>query len=264
MLWQVVPFPAQMKWAVDVVAMVALAILNSCAFRGAGLFNIPGTHGTWRDELEGRMYVAYVAALRVVGGVPGSMHQRQVRLAAEQGTAAMPADQQLWTRLAEGVATEDGLRAFFRRRQTEAPSGTAELTIAYAVKIVNRTKLNSFISSTGRYDVNPLAAHTRNGDAMLFHGTPEYAIANIQAEGLSMHFASQGMLGRGLYGAPDPRKSVTYCRNSPNGKFMFVCRYNLSNAKHAGPQTAHRNTDFNEFCVADDRHVVALWLVKLH
>ena len=69
------------------------------------------------------------------------------------------------------------------------------------------------------------------------------------------------MLGRGLYGAPDPRKSLGYCR-SPD-KFMFICRFNLSNARHAGPSTRHQNSVFDEFCVYDESHVVVLWMLKL-
>ena len=73
---------------------------------------------------------------------------------------------------------------------------------------------------------------------------------------------SLGMLGLGLYGAPDPRKSLNYCGKSRN-KFMFICRFNLSGAQHAGPGTRHRNTIFDEFCVYDERHVVVLWMLKL-
>ena len=140
--------------------------------------------------------------------------------------------------------------------------GAPELKIDSMLKVMNRTKLTRFVSA-GHCDVNPLTALTRRGDTLLFHGCPESAVANIQAEGLSIRFAGNGMLGVGLYGAPDPRKSEAYCRNSQNGKFMFVCRYNLSAARNAGPQTTHRNTVFNEYCVNDERHVVALWLIKL-
>ena len=49
---------------------------------------------------------------------------------------------------------------------------------------------------------------------------------------------------------------------SPN-KFMFICRFNLSSARHAGPTTAHRNSVFDEFCVYDEKHVVVLWMLKL-
>ena len=86
----------------------------------------------------------------------------------------------------------------------------------------------------------------------------------IEAEGLKMKFAgtSHGsMLGHGIYGAPDPRKSFKYCDS--NDKFMFICRFNLSAARHAGPSTPHRNTVFDEFCVYDERHVVVLWVLKI-
>ena len=36
---------------------------------------------------------------------------------------------------------------------------------------------------------------------------------------------------------------------------MFVCRFNLSGAKHAGPSTAHQNSVFDEFCIFDEAHV---------
>ena len=78
-----------------------------------------------------------------------------------------------------------------------------------------------------------------------------------------MRYAAQGMLGCGLYGAPDPRKSKSYCGNSRHGSFMFLCRFNLSGARHAGPATPHQNSVFDEFCVYDERHVVVLWMLKV-
>ena len=103
----------------------------------------------------------------------------------------------------------------------------------------------------------------RTADAFLFHGCPQASATNIQTDGLCMSFASNGMLGRGLYGAPDPRKSERYCKDSKDGKFMFVCRFNLSAAKRAGPATNHRNSVYDEVCVYEDRHVVVLWMIKL-
>eukprot|EP00966_Prymnesium_polylepis_P035420 822627-Prymnesium_polylepis.1 len=100
-------------------------------------------------------------------------------------------------------------------------------------------------------------------DTFLFHGCPQESATNIQADGLKIRYAASGMLGRGLYGAPDPRKSEQFCKTSPNGKFMFVCRFNLKNAQHAGPTTQHRNSLFDEFCVYDERHAVILWMIKL-
>ena len=44
---------------------------------------------------------------------------------------------------------------------------------------------------------------------------------------------------------------------------MFICRFNLEHALHAGPHTGHRNTLFDEFCVFNDTHVVVLWMLKL-
>ena len=82
------------------------------------------------------------------------------------------------------------------------------------------------------------------------------------ATGLLLSFAAQGMLGKGLYGAPDPRSRSSNA-NIGQHKFMFVCRYSLAGAQHAGPSTQHRNTLFDEFCVYREAQVVVLWAVKL-
>ena len=94
------------------------------------------------------------------------------------------------------------------------------------------------------------------------------AATNIQAEGLSIRYAAQGMLGRGLYGAPDPRKSLQYCISRGNGQgqqghFMFICRFNLAGAQSAGTSTPHRNSLYDEHCVFQDEQVVVLWMLKL-
>lgn len=34
-------------------------------------------------------------------------------------------------------------------------------------------------------------------------------------------------------------------------------------ARRAGPDTHHKNTIFDEFCIYDERQVVVLWMVKL-
>ena len=104
---------------------------------------------------------------------------------------------------------------------------------------------------------------TEPGDTLLFHGCSQEAATNVMATGLLLNFAAQGMLGKGLYGAPDPRKSQQYCKSA--NKFMFVCRYtySLAGAQHAGPSTQHRNTLFDEFCVYREAQVVVLWAVKL-
>ena len=92
---------------------------------------------------------------------------------------------------------------------------------------------------------------------MLFHGCPEARGSNVLAEGLLLSRSRNGRLGNGLYGAPNPRKSLGYCGDSPNGKFLFVCRFNLSEpAKHA----MH---DLHEFCVYYESRVVVLWALKL-
>ena len=71
------------------------------------------------------------------------------------------------------------------------------------------------------------------------------------------------MLGAGLYGAPDPRKSASYAGKHSMGKFLFICRFNLSCAEHAGPDTNHKNEIYHEYCTPDESKVVVLWQLKV-
>ena len=135
------------------------------------------------------------------------------------------------------------------------------LQIASAVKVVNNATLHTFATCRDLH-MNAIKAFGR-GDSFLFHGCSQESATNVQADGLKIRYAANGMLGRGLYGAPDPRKSERFCKDSPNGKFMFVCRFNLKHAQHAGPSTEHRNSLYDEFCVYDERHVVVLWMLKV-
>jgi hypothetical protein len=190
--------------------------------------------------------------------------QWAVKSAHRQAGASDPANRR-WDALAEGLRTDKELRSFFSRRQ-DSRGAKGSLQVVSAWKVVNAVQLQAFRSAWS-FDISACRSH-RQGDSFLFHGCPENSAPNIQAEGLKMHYASAGMLGRGLYGAPDPRKSETYCSStggsvSTNGKFMFVCRFNLSGAKQAGPSTSHQNRIFSEYCVYDDRHVVVLWMLKL-
>ena len=73
-----------------------------------------------------------------------------------------------------------------------------------------------------------------------------------------MQFSANGMLGKGIYGAPDPRKSVTYCGPSTIGRFLFVCRFNLAEAKHG-----KFDGTYHEYCTFDESKLVVLWMVKL-
>ena len=161
--------------------------------------------------------------------------------------------------LTADITDEDEVRRLFSRRQRDSAGGV-QLQIERIVKVENAETLTAFQSARS-FSIKPLEAYQQYGDTILFHGCPDSVAANIQATGLLLRFASRGMLGQGLYGAPDPRKSLKYCQG--NDKFMFICRFNLSNAQHAGPNTPHRNSVFDEFCVYDERHVVILWMIKL-
>ena len=165
-----------------------------------------------------------------------------------------------WAYWAKEVETQQQARDFFIRRQLRSEGG-AKLHIVSMVKVENVTALSNFQSSNS-FEIEPLQAHQRRCDTLLFHGCKQEAGANILATGLLLERANDGMLGAGLYGAPDPRKSFQYCRSEE--KFMFICRFRLdASAKHAGPGTQHRNTVFDEFCVYNERHVAVLWMLKV-
>jgi len=168
----------------------------------------------------------------------------------------------LWETLAGPLLTESHVKKFFQERQASAGAVGPNLRLGKVVKIENERALKAFVTAGG-VQADPLDAHRQGVDAFLFHGCPQVAAPNIEAEGLRLSFAAHGMLGRGLYGAPDPRKSKGYAHDNQNGTFMFICRFNLSTAKHAGPQTKHRNDVFDEFCIFDDKQVVVLWMLKL-
>ena len=173
-----------------------------------------------------------------------------------------------WANWAEEVQMRQQVEAFFHRRQSRSINREPKLRIESIVKVENVATLSRF-QSAGSFDFDPLRAHRQRGgsDTLLFHGCPKERGLNIQATGLLLPYAGNGMLGRGLYGAPDPRKSAHYCRSSEASseeKFMFICRFRLdASAKHAGPSTQHRNTIFDEFCVYDNRHVVVLWMLDV-
>jgi len=131
---------------------------------------------------------------------------------------------------------------------------------------VNQARLKAFQKTRlPGFSLNTTTAQQQHSDTLLFHGCSLDAATNIQAEGLLLKYGGKhgSMLGAGLYGAPDPRKSVTYCGGSKLGDFLFVCRFNISHAKYAGPQTHHKNSVFEEFCVPKEPHAVVLWMLKL-
>ena len=185
------------------------------------------------------------------------LERRRQQIVAEEAAARSLT---LWGAYSGEVHTENAVRAFFARRQRDSQGGP-QLRVSNVVKVENAQTLSNFHSS-GSFYIDPAEAFRRKGDTLLFHGLPQEAATNVQSTGLLLSFAANGMLGRGLYGAPDPRKSLQYCRSA--NKFMFICRYNLASpAQHAGPSTQHRNSIFDEFCVYDERRVVGLWMLKL-
>ena len=75
------------------------------------------------------------------------------------------------------------VEAFFHRRQSRSINGEPKLRIESIVKVENVETLSRF-QSTGSFDIIPLQAHQQHRDTLLFHGCPDAAAPNIQADGL--------------------------------------------------------------------------------
>ena len=177
----------------------------------------------------------------------------------------------IWTQLAEGIVTKEDVLAMFNRRQRTHATGS-KLKLVEATKVITDARLKAFDSSGHKAHLNHNDA--RNSvcgtyDTFLFHGCNSASVANIQSDGLLIKFAKEGMLGAGIYGAPDPRKSFQYTNkhsashSAGSADFMFVCRFNLEGAQHAGPLTKHRNSLFDEYCIYSDVRCVVLWVLKV-
>lgn len=156
----------------------------------------------------------------------------------------------LWYQYAGDLVDDAAVRKFFKDRQNSL-HGKGQLQLDSISKVENENALRSFIPS-------------HSNDQLLFHGTSEDAVGNISTTGLTMKYANPaGMLGSGIYGAPDPRKAEKYAKKTRNGRFIFICRFNLTGMSHAGPSTSHRNTVFDEYCIYERNQVVVLWMLKL-
>jgi len=165
-----------------------------------------------------------------------------------------------WTSLAEGISTESSLCQFFNDSQVTRTGGQ-RLQIVSACKVVNSKQLSHFDASSGVHFSHTDAFRAADGsnDAFLFHGCPAESVPGIQASGILIRHASDGKLGVGVYGAPDPLMSLTYAKDDGFGQFMFVCRFNLKRAEHLGP----RKYKFDEYCVYKRTECVVLWMLKV-
>lgn len=172
-----------------------------------------------------------------------------------------------WATLARGIETPKKLEEFFAVRQSTPGSTDAKLRIkpGSATKIDNPALLAKFAShSTRKLPMQPPQGHAhplafgQDCDLFLFHGSASGNMGNIHSEGLksSMPAAHGTMLGNGVYGAPDPRKSRQYCGGS-HGNFMIVCRFAVPKAFFK------KNSWYDEFCVPDEAMCVPLWQIKV-
>jgi len=184
-------------------------------------------HREIRGELNGKAVVAL-----------------QAKPAAPTGKLKSDGDT-LWANMVGPwqVSTQQAVIAWFN--QSQKASGD-KLKCVSAVKLVNESRLQAFVGGAN--------------DRLLFHGCAQESATNIQHTGLLMQFAGSAHgsnLGHGLYGAPDPRKSIGYC-SGKHGKFMFLGIFNLDGAK-----SANTGRKMEEWCVSKAEHAVLLWMLKV-
>lgn len=190
--------------------------------------------------------------------------QRRVRKTGTQPRAAHPPQpwQQpvlalgtaRWLTLASSWNTEQAVRELFERRCQHT------LQVESVTAVHHGASLNAFSAGNLGGNADPPIAHSYSQcqtDALLFHGTNEANVANIMAGGLKLKFAKAGMLGAGIYGAPDPRKANQYVPAGQHGRFMFLCRFNTTGGRN------QQNVLFTEYCVYDESKVVVLWMLKV-
>ena len=181
--------------------------------------------------------------------------QRRVRKTGTQPwQPALALGTARWLTLAGSWNTEQAVRELFERRCQHT------LQVESVTAVHHGASLNAFSAGNLGGDADPPIAHSYSQcqtDALLFHGTNEANVANIMAGGLKLKFAKAGMLGAGIYGAPDPRKANQYVPAGQHGRFMFLCRFNTIGGR------IHQNVLFTEYCVYDESKVVVLWMLKV-
>jgi len=150
-----------------------------------------------------------------------------------------------WESLAGDCSSLEGLQRLFEARQADSKNW-GKLKFVAASKVENNALLKRF--KPGKQC------------SLLFHGTDEAKVANISIEGLQMSFGTNGNLGVGLYGAPNPCKAYTYT-SGDHGRYIFLCAYNLDQAKSGS--FGFSSGKFLEYCVPSDHHVVVLWMIKV-
>ena len=177
----------------------------------------------------------------------------------------------LWEELAAGVHTQELVRKLFRDRQNLSEGDRFEIEIdGDPLKLENQRQLVEFkqaVAGTSHGAPPPALTDWQQAErskvgTFLFHGCPPAVSANIGIEGLLVRpKPTHGrLLKDGIYGAPSPQKAFKYTQErgaAQDWHFMFLCRFNLKDAKHGNSNGGH------EFCVPDPQKVVVLWQIKV-
>ena len=164
---------------------------------------------------------------------------------------------------------EEAVKNLFYSRQLDLCS---DVIFSEAIRLVNNTQLQRFVSS-GKFEIDPKEAYDNSADTLLFHGTESTSVSPISTSGLLIQgdFAGRNgaMLGRAIYGAPNPCKSKHYVnahqRNPINvdDLFMLVCLFNLTGSRRAGPDTSALNSVYDEYAIFDQNKCLVLWIIKV-
>ena len=168
---------------------------------------------------------------------------------------------QTWSKYAAGCYCENSVKQFFMDRQNDQPATVPKIRVETATMVINEKTINAFDTS-GHLDMDAFQAFNAKTDTFLFHGCNAYSAVSIQSSGLLLSYATNGNLNVGLYGAIDPRKSLTYCGGGANNNYMFLCRYRFDNTTRKGKFGSQEPT-YDEFAVYNEKHVVVLWMLKI-
>ena len=233
-----------------------------------------GIEGNIADIINGA--VKQLGVTNQVAGLPLNGKAKVCWRQLNEGSQAVPqavprSKRTLWEELADGVHTQDLVRKLFRERQNTGEGCKFGLEIdGDPLKVEHFRQLEEYRAACTSWFAGGLPpppmldwqqAQQSGAGTFLFHGAPYHVGCNIMHEGLVVpDKPSHGaLLGKGIYGAPSPQKAYTYTTagNNMNWHFLFVCRFNLNNAKHGNSNNGH------EFCAPDPRKVVVLWQVKV-
>jgi len=137
------------------------------------------------------------------------------------------------------------------------PRGCSEFELVEAIfkrgqEVYPRHRVEAIIESLERIHNPDLVAKYKGSiyEQPLFHGTSKNACYSIAKTGYQMGTA--GMLGGGIYFAPNPLKSQYYCDSN---RMMLLSRVNLEGSEYA------QNAIYQEYCIYSIKQAIPVYII---